>query len=109
MDVNQVFKNPRGGYELICSTGPEYDSNPASSGTGGLYAIHSDNILDFNGNRPRQLLSHESGLYAFRIIPELNGEIVGFDHRTGGIRRSGIQTGWKCVCRDFLNHGIRHT
>jgi len=103
MDVNQVFENPKGGYELICSTGPDYDSVPESRGTGGLYAIHSENLLDFNKNRPRQLLSHASGLYAFRIIPELNGEIVGFDHRTGGIRRSGVKTGWKAVCRDFLD------
>lgn len=106
MDVNQVFKNPHGGYELICSTGPDYDSVPGTRGTGGLYAIHSENLLDFNGNRPRQLLSHESGLYAFRIIPELGGEIIGFDHRTGGIRRSGVKTGWKSVCRDFLRLNI---
>jgi hypothetical protein len=43
------------------------------------------------------------GLYACRIIPELGGEIIGFDHRHGGIRRSGVKTGFQYVNRNFSN------
>ena len=100
MEVTQILQNPKSGFELVFSTGPKYDKSPGTKGSGGLYGISSANALSFKNN-PQLLLPFDSGLYACRIIPELDGEIVGFDHRTGGIRRSGIKTAYKSLDRDF--------
>lgn len=100
MEVSQILINPKGGYELVFSTGPEYDNSPGTKGSGGLYRMHSAGNLIFNNN-PHLLLPFDDGLYACRIIPELDGEIIGFDHRTGGIRRSGVKTRFRHVNRDF--------
>lgn len=102
MEVSQLLKNPDGGLELVFSTGPKYDSTPHNSGTGGLYRIHLDENLSVR-SEPELLYSFQSGLYACRIIPEMEGEIVGFDHRTGGIRASGIKTGFQYIDRNFNN------
>jgi hypothetical protein len=94
MEVSHVLKRPDGKFELVFSTGPDYDQTPKTKGAGGLYGIASENPLYFN-EEPQLLYPFKDGLYACRIIPELDGEIVGFDHRTGGIRRSGIKTGYQ--------------
>jgi len=100
MEVTQILKNPKGGFELVFSTGPDYDNCPGTENSGGLYGISSASALFFNNN-PHILSPLKNGLYACRIIPELGGEIVGFDHRIGGIRRSGIRTGYRSLNRNF--------
>jgi len=105
MEVAQILKNPNSGVELVFSTGPKYDATPGSMGSGGLYGIKSATALSFK-NKPHILSPFEDGLYACRIISELDGEIVGFDHRTGGIRRSGIKTGYQSINRNFKNWKI---
>ncbi|MGC9364914.1 MAG: beta-fructosidase [Fidelibacterota bacterium] len=100
MEVAQIFKRSKGKYQLIFSTGPDYDHTPGSEGSGGLYGIISKNPLHFP-EKPRLLYPFQNGLYACRIIPEMDGEIVGFDHRTGGLRRSGIKTHLLAMDRDF--------
>jgi sucrose-6-phosphate hydrolase SacC (GH32 family) len=103
MEVPQLFINPDGRYELVFSVGPKYDNSPSSKKKGGFYSIQSEDILDFNNHEPQLLLPFDVGLYACRIIPELGGEIIGFDHRHGGIRRSGVKTGFQYVNRNFSN------
>ena len=100
MEETQIFQNLNNGFELVFSTGPKYDNTPGKKGRGGLYGIGSANALLFKNN-PQLLLPFDSGLYACRIIPELGGEIVGFDHRVGGICRSGIRTGYRSLNRNF--------
>jgi len=101
MEVSQILKNPDGGFELVFSTGPKYDLTPKTKSCGGLYCIHLNADLTISSN-PRLLLPFNDGLYACRIIPELYGEIVGFDHQTGGLRRSGVKTNYQALDRVFL-------
>jgi beta-fructofuranosidase len=46
---------------------------------------------------PQVLVPPEKGLYACRLIPELGGEIVGFDTEYGGLRRSGLRRPWQSL------------
>ncbi|PSR13925.1 beta-fructosidase [filamentous cyanobacterium CCP3] len=110
MEVPQLYKNPQGGYELVFSTWAKYDFAPATDGKGGfqsltlpnLNAAKEDGIRLSPSSQNFQVLRPESeGLYACRIIPELEGEMVGFDSQTGGIRRSGIKTRLISMNRNF--------
>ncbi len=103
MEVSQLLLNTKDKYELVYSTSPKWDYAIATNKAGGLHGINSPDLNGFNQNSPHVLLPFDSGLYACRIIPEMGGEIIGFDHRTGGIRRSGIKTGFRYVNRDFLD------
>lgn len=100
MEVSQILRRSDGKFEMVFSTGPDYDHTPGSEGSGGLYGIISEDPLNFQ-IKPRLLYPFQKGLYACRIIPETDGEIVGFDHQSGGLRRSGIKTHLMAMDRDF--------
>ncbi|HDP67624.1 MAG TPA: beta-fructosidase [Candidatus Marinimicrobia bacterium] len=100
MEVTQILRRLDGKFELFFSTGPDYDQTPGYEHSGGLYGIISENPFNFR-EKPRLLYPFQDGLYACRIIPEMDGEIVGFDHRIGGLRRSGIKTHLLEMDRDF--------
>ncbi|MBN1122239.1 MAG: glycoside hydrolase family 68 protein [Anaerolineae bacterium] len=77
--------------------------------TGGLHAAVGPPVgeIDAGFDAPAQVILPESeGLYAARVIPELGGDIVGFDLRLGGLRRVPAQTGYQHVDRDFSMIGI---
>lgn len=110
MEVPQLYSDPSGHYTLVYSSWAKGDVAPSTNKEGGLQGVDlffSNNIesAEFHEN-PRVIISEKSGLYACRIIPELGGEIVGFDFHTGGIRRSGIKTGLKHVDRDFSSYRL---
>lgn len=100
MEVPQIYRNGQGHYELVFSTWAKYDFASSTQGAGGLQGFIHGTLGDV-GDRPHVLLPETAGLYACRIIPELDGEIVGFDSATGGLRRSGVKTGFKHCDRDF--------
>jgi sucrose-6-phosphate hydrolase SacC (GH32 family) len=107
MEVPQLYRSPFGGYELVYSAWAKYDFAPTTDRQGGLQGISSPTPFNFSNPKPSIWLPESSGLYACRVIPELNnGEIVGFDTRTGGIRRSGVSTGLKPVDRQFKDYTI---
>jgi sucrose-6-phosphate hydrolase SacC (GH32 family) len=109
MEVPQVYESPFGGYELVYSAWAKYDFAPTTDRHGGLQGISSNNPFNFSNPKPSIWLPESSSLYACRVIPELNnGEIVGFDTRTGGIRRSNVQTGLKHLNRNFKDYTILH-
>ncbi|MBE9111731.1 beta-fructosidase [Nodosilinea sp. LEGE 07298] len=110
MEVPQLYKNSRGSYELVFSTWAKYDFAPATAGQGGFQSLTlptsggtSEETISFSpSSQDFQVLIPESkGLYACRIVPELDGEIIGFDSQAGGIRRSGIKTKFEAMNRDF--------
>ncbi|MEM8721372.1 MAG: hypothetical protein AAGE84_19110 [Cyanobacteria bacterium P01_G01_bin.39] len=113
MEVPQLYKDRQGNYELVFSTWSEYDFSPTTRKAGGLQGVTISKSWDFDNCLDRSIESIESntdfhvlmpeisGLYACRIIPELEGEVVGFDTKHGGIRRSGVKTKFKSVNRDF--------
>lgn len=106
MEVPQLYRTETDGYALVYSTWAKYDFAPNTQQSGGLQVLFSSSLFDFAAANPTVLLPETSQLYACRIIPELNGEIVGFDITTGGIRRSGVQTGLRHVDRDFSSYSI---
>lgn len=113
MEVPQLYKDRQGNYELVFSTWAKYDFSPTTRNTGGLQGVTIPESWDFNNCLDRSIESIESntdfhvlmpeisGLYACRIIPELKGEVVGFDTEHGGIRRSGVKSKFEQVSRDF--------
>jgi beta-fructofuranosidase len=107
MEVPQLYRSPKGGFELVYNVWAKYDFAPTTDREGGLHGVSSVNPIDFFGADPHVILPETSQLYASRVIPELNGgEIVGFDTITGGIRRSGKPTGLMSVDRLFDDHSI---
>ncbi len=115
MEVPQLYQQPEGGYQLVFSCWAKYDFSPTTGGRGGfqgatvphLWAANPQGI-EYPPSSPtvRVLMPETQGLYACRVVPELDGEIIGFDSQTGGIRRSGIQTRWVSMDRDFSDLAV---
>lgn len=115
MEVPQLYKNPQGGYELVFSSWAKHDFSPTTRGAGGLQGLTIPKIWNAQQNSTSAassnpnihvLMPEQEGLYACRIIPELDGEIVGFDIQRGGIRRSGVTTHLQSMDRDFSDLAI---
>ncbi len=104
MEVPQLYFDAQENYELVFSTWAKHDFSRVNAHPGGFQgftgAFTGTGLQSFTGPVHRWL-SEQAGLYACRVIPELDGEIVGFDSQTGGIRRSGIKTQLRSVDRDF--------
>lgn len=102
MEVSQLLIDKTDSYHLIFSSPPKWDFAPTTSHAGGLHSIIlGQSLEDSFGEKPKVLLPFSSNLYACRIIPELDGEIVGFDPENGGLRKSGVKTKLNHVDRDF--------
>ncbi len=106
MEVPQLYRSTNDEYILVYSSWAKYDFAPSTEHSGGLQGIISHSPFDFPAVKPQVLLPETANLYACRVIPELGGEIVGFDITTGGIRRSGVKTGLQHVDRDFSSYSI---
>lgn len=106
MEVPQLYRSTGDNYALVYSSWAKNDFSPATHHSGGLQGVFSPSPFNFFGEHPQVLLPETDRLYACRIIPELDGEIIGFDIDTGGIRRSGVKTGLKSVDRDFSSYSV---
>jgi beta-fructofuranosidase len=104
MEVPQIYLDLDNRYVLVYSTWAKHDFTPYSEHSGGLHGIVASTPLNFDPGEPIVLLPETAGLYACRVIPELDGEIVGFDIHTGGIRRSGVKTHLRHLDRDFSKY-----
>jgi sucrose-6-phosphate hydrolase SacC (GH32 family) len=104
-EVPQMYQQ-NGRLILGYSSWEHSDKEPNQIHRGGFYIVKgqqktdSDTILEFRES-PEILLGQRMGLYACRIIPELNGDIVGFNIKQGGIQRISSQTNFQSVDRDF--------
>ncbi len=96
-------------YVLVYSSHAKFDECPYTNKEGGLHGVPYSRISPFEkgliGN-PKVLLPKSSGLYACRVIPELKGDIVGFDSEKGGLQRIPVRTGFKSVGRDFTTFSL---
>ncbi len=129
MEVPQLYQQAEGGYELVFSCWAKYDFSPLTGGVGGFQSITVPQLWaeGRDGQRParegvgaaencsplplasqpiRVLAPETQGLYACRVVPELGGEIIGFDMQTGGIRRSGVPTNLTAMDRDFSDLAV---
>ncbi|MGB3310606.1 MAG: beta-fructosidase [Nodosilinea sp.] len=115
MEVPQLYQTPQGDYQLLFSTSAKNDFSPTTNQSGGLQGVTipklwnpARNGIDLSLPAPNihVLLPERHGLYACRVIPELGGEIIGFDSQAGGIRRSGIKTHFQSMDRDFSDLAI---
>jgi beta-fructofuranosidase len=104
LEVPQLYIGRDDRYTLIYSSWAKHDFAPHSQQSGGLHGIVADNPFNFDSGESIVLLPEAAGLYACRVIPELDGEIVGFDARSGGIRRSGVKTYLRHLDRDFSKY-----
>ncbi len=105
MEVPQLYKSGDL-YALLYSSWAKNDFAPLTQQSGGLHGFLSSSPFNFPALNPQVYLPEVANLYACRVIPELNGEIVGFDTKTGGIRRSGVMTSLQHVDRDFSSYSI---
>jgi beta-fructofuranosidase len=101
-EVPQLYKK-KNQYLLAYSSWAKYDLAPSTQGQGGLQGVISTagGIDEPFSELPQVLLAEASGLYACRVIPELDGDIVGFDIKKGGLRRVAAHTKLASVNRDF--------
>lgn len=106
MEVPQLYRASADAYALVYSSWAKYDFAPSTQQSGGLHGILSPSLFNFPAVNPKVFLPQTAHLYACRVIPELDGEMVGFDINTGGIRRSGVKTGLQHVDRDFSSYSI---
>jgi beta-fructofuranosidase len=101
MEVPQIYQNKEGGLTAVFSCAAKYDTCTTTEGKGGLLVMSGADLVGIEQGEPNSLLPYSSGLYACRVIPELNGEIVGFDMYSGGLRRSGLKIHLQHVDRNF--------
>lgn len=102
-EIPQIYRD---GARLVLtySSWAKFDNAPNTDGEGGLQSVtgSSQSLLDADfKDLPRVLLPESSGLYACRVIPELGGDIVGFNIKKGGLQRVNVKTGLKAVNRNF--------
>jgi beta-fructofuranosidase len=88
-EVPQIYHNDEGNRVLVYSSWAKFDHAPGTEGRGGLHAVVPGQ------DKPWVLVPESAGLYACRLIPELGGDVVGFDIKRGGLRRLAIATGLK--------------
>jgi len=101
MEVPQLYRDDAGQLMLVYSCWAKFDHAPGTEGQGGLQGLAITDDLKAAGRAPTVLMPESERLYACRIVPELDGDIVGFDMASGGIRRAFKPTGWQSVDRDF--------
>jgi len=103
VEVPQVLLDEAGKPSIVYSMPPESDHTPSTAGVGGFHRVAmSFSHMDENHARtPEILLPHTGSPYACRIIPELDGLIVGFHLTEGGFVNTGISTGLSGPNRDF--------
>jgi beta-fructofuranosidase len=101
MEVPQLYINTKNEYELIFSCRSKYDFKKTTNKAGGLQSLISSNWQNFRDSQVNVILPESSGIYACRVIPELEGEIVGFDLENGNIQRTYIKTYFKHISRNF--------
>ena len=103
VEVPQVVMDESGKTSLVYSMPSESDHVPSTSGVGGFHRVDvSFSNQDENHARTIEvLLPHADNPYACRIIPELNGLVVGFHFTEGGFVNTGIHTGYAAPDRNF--------
>ena len=101
MEVPQLYLNHNNQYELIFSCPSKYDFNPTTNQAGGLQNFTASDWQNFDTNHVKIILPESSRLYACRAIPELEGEIVGFNLDQGNLQPTGIKKQFKHLDRNF--------
>jgi beta-fructofuranosidase len=103
VEVPQILLDDAGRTSVVYSMPPESDHVPETSGVGGFHRVEvSLSDTDQNHARPVEvLLPHENNPYACRVIPELDGLIVGFHLTEGGFVNTGVRTGLSGPDRNF--------
>jgi len=107
-EVPQVYRKD-GRLVVVFSCLGQFCFDETTGGQGGLHAAAGPPVgeIEAGFDAPARVLLPESErLYAARVIPELGGDIVGFDLRLGGLRRVAARTGYRHVDRDFSGVGI---
>ncbi len=91
MEEPEILLSEMNEWVLTFSSWKKYDK---ALGKGGLLAISlGDDVFDGIHEKVESLVPESSGIYAAHAIPEVEGaEIMGFDIKDGGIKRSGVFT-----------------
>lgn len=100
-ELSQLYLDKEGQKILVYSVPEIEPGRPGVIRGGRMFAVN------LATGEKTTLVSDEEGLYACRVIPELGGDIVGFDMGAGGLRRIGLATGLRAVGRDFSNFAAR--
>jgi beta-fructofuranosidase len=94
---------------LVYTCWAKFDHAPSTKGGGGLHMIKGkgmDLTSENFSSTPTILLTEETGFYACRVIPELGGDLVGPDFKSGGICRVAMHTGFQHLNRDFSSFNL---
>jgi|GEM_PF-580522 len=115
VEVPQAYIDKQGRLTVVYSMKDIYDHAPGTGGGGGLHAVGVLDPANIKGKgkaepkeeqQPKVVVAYSSGVYAARVIPELEGVVVGFDLKEGGFVKSTVTTGFVSTDRDFSGFGI---
>jgi sucrose-6-phosphate hydrolase SacC (GH32 family) len=106
LEVPQLYRETDSRLKLVFSVPGSLDLAPNTRRAGGFQMVgvsqpQVSGTRPLAASNPAVLLPYSSGIYACRVIPELNGEIVGFNIEAGGFRRSGVTIDLHSMNRDF--------
>jgi beta-fructofuranosidase len=96
VELPQIYRKSNG--SLVCC----FNSHARQDVTkrerkGGFYAVDFLDLLLEDEMQDLKILAltQDTGAYGFRVVPELNGAIVGFDIKSGKPVNTGISTGFQ--------------
>ena len=96
-EVPRIYQS-NGKLYLTFSCFAKYDFS-VSENKGGLYSVELNENLKTSKHAAKCIVS-EKQLYAAMILPELQGDVVGF-HPNGGLQRKNFTCTWQHLDRDF--------
>lgn len=101
-EVPRIYQSNAKLY-LTFSCFAKYDFS-ANENKGGLYSVELTEDLETSKHAANCIVS-EKQLYAAMILPELQGDVVGF-HPNGGLQRKNFNCSWQHPNRDFSHMSL---
>jgi beta-fructofuranosidase len=95
IELPQMYRNKQGSLILCFNSHARYDVSRKER-KGGMYLLNFSRYL-LSGRLAKSDIklvtsTEQTGAYGFRVIPELNGLVVGFDKANGGFVRTNVYT-----------------
>lgn len=106
IELPQLYRKSNGALVLCFNSHEKHDAGIRER-KGGFYAMDFMDAIMSKDSAQVELLAttEDTGLYGFRVIPELDGRIVGFHLQDGGPASTSIKTGWSSANQELRSEG----
>lgn len=103
IELPTLYFDEKGEYVLTFSIWSDLHEAPFANGEGGLHSMSlGQDLYNPTIKNEKVLVPESSGIYGCRVVPECNQEIIGFDYKRGGIKKSGKTSNLISVNRNFI-------